>query len=152
MINEGIINITANGTEWIKDKASSTTTGTSREPSPFRTLWENGKLEIPLYSAIFLLSVLGNALVILTLARNSRMRTNTNVFLLNLAVSDLILAVLCMPFTLIGTLLRDFVFGEWMCRLVPFLQGKPKTLMNLRKSLWLFNSIEMHLERNFELG
>lgn len=88
-------------------------------------LWENGKLEIPLYSAIFFLAVVGNVSVILTLAKNRGMRTNTNVFLLNLAVSDLILAVLCMPFTLVGTLLRDFVFGEWMCKLVPFFQGKP---------------------------
>ncbi|XP_044749522.1 cholecystokinin receptor-like isoform X2 [Coccinella septempunctata] len=51
------------------------------------------------------------------------MRTITNLFLLNLAVSDLLLGVLCMPFTLIGALLRDFVFGEVMCKLVPFLQA-----------------------------
>lgn len=115
-------NDSINGTFWFD--GSSNTGSTSRELSTLRVLWENGKLEIPLYSIIFLLAVLGNVLVILTLARNSRMRTNTNVFLLNLAISDLILAVLCMPFTLIGTLLRDFVFGEWMCRLVPFFQGK----------------------------
>lgn len=100
---------------------------TRDDPCPQKTLdtlWENGKLEIPLYSVIFLLAVVGNILVILTLAKNSRMRTNTNVFLLNLAVSDLVLAVLCMPFTLVGTLLKDFVFGEFTCKLVPYLQGK----------------------------
>ena len=53
------------------------------------------------------------------------MRTITNLFLLNLAVSDLLLGVLCIPFTLIGTLLRHFVLGEVMCKLLPFLQGKP---------------------------
>lgn len=90
----------------------------------FHTLWKNGKWEIPLYSIIFLLAVVGNILVILTLVKNIRIRTNTNVFLLNLAISDLIVAVLCMPFTLIGTLLRDFVFGETMCKLVPFMQGE----------------------------
>jgi cholecystokinin A receptor len=52
------------------------------------------------------------------------MRTITNLFLLNLAVSDLLLGVLCIPFTLIGTLLRHFVFGEVMCKLLPFLQGE----------------------------
>ncbi|XP_050507684.1 cholecystokinin receptor type A-like [Diabrotica virgifera virgifera] len=50
------------------------------------------------------------------------MRTITNLFLLNLAISDLLLGVLCMPFTLIGALLRDFVFGSVMCKLLPFLQ------------------------------
>jgi len=39
---------------------------------------------IPLYSLIFLLSVVGNLLVIFTLAKNRRMVTVTNVFLLNL--------------------------------------------------------------------
>ncbi|CAG9820262.1 unnamed protein product [Phaedon cochleariae] len=58
------------------------------------------------------------------LVHNQRMRTITNLFLLNLAVSDLLLGVLCMPFTLIGALLRDFVFGEVMCKLLPFLQGE----------------------------
>lgn len=43
---------------------------------------------VPLYSIIFLLSFSGNLLVLLTLARNKRMRTVTNVYLLNL-VSDI---------------------------------------------------------------
>uniref|UniRef100_A0A1B6LSS3 Gastrin/cholecystokinin type B receptor n=1 Tax=Graphocephala atropunctata TaxID=36148 RepID=A0A1B6LSS3_9HEMI len=85
--------------------------------------WEVGKLQILLYSTIFLLAVVGNCLVILTLIFNQTMRTITNVFLLNLAVSDLLLGVLCMPFTLIGTILRDFVFGDFMCKLIPFLQA-----------------------------
>lgn len=83
-----------------------------------------GNIQIPLYAAILLLAVIGNSLVIMTLVQNRRMRTITNVFLLNLAVSDILLGVLCMPFTLIGTLLRDFVFGEIMCKFLPYLQGK----------------------------
>ena len=86
--------------------------------------WETGRFQIPLYTIIFLLAVVGNSLVILTLVQHQRMRTITNVFLLNLAVSDLMLGVLCMPFTLVGTILRDFVFGEVMCKLVPYLQGE----------------------------
>lgn len=82
-----------------------------------------GRIQIILYITILLLAIIGNALVILTLIQNRRMRTITNVFLLNLAVSDILLGVLCMPFTLIGTLLRDFVFGELMCKLLPYLQG-----------------------------
>lgn len=77
-----------------------------------------------LYSIIFLLATIGNSLVILTLVQNKRMRTITNLFLLNLAISDLFLGVFCMPFTLLGTLLRNFIFGEFMCKLLPYLQGK----------------------------
>lgn len=76
-----------------------------------------------LYSVIFLLAVIGNLLVILTLIQSRRMRTITNLFLLNLAISDLFLGVFCMPFTLVGWLLRDFIFGGLMCKLLPYLQG-----------------------------
>ena len=84
----------------------------------------SGEVRIPLYSLIFLLSVVGNTLVIVTLAQNRRMRTVTNVFLLNLSISDLLLAVFCMPFTLIPTLLRNFIFGKTMCVLIRYLQGE----------------------------
>lgn len=91
----------------------------SREPFD-----ASGEIRIPLYVIIFLLSVVGNILVILTLIQNRRMRTVTNVFLLNLSISDLLLAVFCMPFTLIPLFLRNFIFGEFMCVAIRYLQGK----------------------------
>lgn len=87
----------------------------------------SARFQIPFYTIILLLAIIGNILVISTLVQNRRMRTITNLFLLNLAVSDILLGVLCMPFTLVGTLLRDFVFGELMCKLIPYLQGKCET-------------------------
>lgn len=75
------------------------------------------------YSLIFLLAIIGNALVIITLGANRRMRSVTNMFLLNLAVSDLLLGVFCMPFTLVGVLLKQFIFGSLMCSLISYLQG-----------------------------
>ncbi|KAH8416764.1 hypothetical protein KR222_003279, partial [Zaprionus bogoriensis] len=78
---------------------------------------------IPCYSIILLCAVVGNLLVVLTLVQNRRMRTITNVFLLNLAISDILLGVLCMPVTLVGTLLRNFIFGEFLCKLIQFAQA-----------------------------
>ena len=104
--------------------------------------YEAGKVQIPLYSTIFLLAVIGNSLVILTLVQNKRMRTITNLFLLNLAVSDIFIGVFCMPFTLVGTLLRDFIFGEFMCKLLPYLQGDFKFIsMLLNNKLSRINHI-----------
>lgn len=103
------------------------TTITSSNNPPWVVWLSSGRVQIPLYATILLLAVIGNGLVILTLVQNRRMRTITNVFLLNLAVSDILLGVLCMPFTLIGSLLRDFVFGEIMCKFLPYLQGKYNT-------------------------
>ncbi|XP_054164525.1 cholecystokinin receptor type A-like [Oppia nitens] len=75
------------------------------------------------YSLIFLLAIVGNLLVIVTLAANRRMRSVTNRLLLNLAVSDLLLAVFCMPFTLMAVLFKQFIFGQLMCSLIPYLQA-----------------------------
>ncbi len=80
------------------------------------------KLILP-YSIIFFLAIIGNSLVIITLCANRGMRSVTNMFLLNLAVSDLLLGVFCMPFTLVGVLLKEFIFGPFMCRLISYLQG-----------------------------
>eukprot|EP00106_Octopus_bimaculoides_P013546 XP_014780988.1 PREDICTED: putative mediator of RNA polymerase II transcription subunit 24 [Octopus bimaculoides] len=79
-------------------------------------------IRIPFYIIIFILAVVGNSLVILTLVQNKRMRTVTNVFLLNLSISDLLLAVFCMPFTLIPTIMQDFIFGKTVCVLIRYLQ------------------------------
>ncbi|XP_048049089.1 cholecystokinin receptor isoform X4 [Megalobrama amblycephala] len=84
---------------------------------------EMDSLRILLYSLIFLLSVFGNLLIIVVLVVNKRMRTVTNSFLLSLAISDLMMAVVCMPFTLIPNLLEDFIFGAAMCKIVAYLMG-----------------------------
>lgn len=81
-------------------------------------------VRIILYSLIFLLSVLGNSLIIAVLVRNKRMRTVTNLFLLSLSASDLMVSVVCIPFTLIPNLMRDFVFGAGMCKLVMYFMGE----------------------------
>ncbi|XP_055842952.1 cholecystokinin receptor type A-like isoform X2 [Episyrphus balteatus] len=94
------------------------------DTSGMKASWlSGGEIQIPCYTIILLLSVVGNLLVISTLVQNRRMRTITNVFLLNLAISDILLGVLCMPVTLVGTLLRHFIFGEFLCKLIPFLQA-----------------------------
>ncbi|XP_029597158.1 cholecystokinin receptor-like [Salmo trutta] len=84
---------------------------------------EMDSVRILLYSLIFLLSVFGNILIIVVLTVNNRMRTVTNSFLLSLAVSDLMMAVFCMPFTLIPNMLEDFIFGAAMCKTVTYFMG-----------------------------
>jgi len=52
-----------------------------------------------------------------------RMRTETNYFIVSLASTDLMMAVLCVPFTFIANWLVDrWPFGTALCPVVPYLQ------------------------------
>ncbi|CAL8390464.1 unnamed protein product [Gadus morhua 'NCC'] len=107
----------------VLDSTNGTCGNRSGVSPPQRQRGEDHTLRILLYSLIFLLSVLGNLLIIVVLAVNKRMRTVTNTFLLSLALSDLMMALFCMPFNLIPSLLKDFIFGAAMCKIVAYLMG-----------------------------
>ncbi|XP_062239690.1 cholecystokinin receptor type A [Platichthys flesus] len=110
-----------------------------QEPSP-EPQDINQTVRIFLYSLIFLLSVVGNSLIVAVLVRNRRMRTVTNLFLLSLSISDLMVSLVCIPFTLIPNLMRDFVFGAGMCKLVMYFMG-------VSVSVSTFNLVAISLER-----
>lgn len=75
------------------------------------------------YANIFVLGVFGNVLVCYVVARNRQMQTVTNLFITNLALSDVLLCVLAVPFTPLYTFLGGWVFGKTLCHLVPYAQG-----------------------------
>ena len=56
---------------------------------------------VALYAVIVVMSVIGNFMVIWTIARNRHMRTVTNYYILNLAVADFLVALVVMPLKLI---------------------------------------------------
>ncbi|XP_065568696.1 cholecystokinin receptor type A-like isoform X2 [Artemia franciscana] len=61
-----------------------------------------------------------------------------------MATADILLGVFCMPFTLIGQMLRNFIFGYIMCKLVPYFQA-----VSVSVSVWTLVSIS--LERYFAI-
>ena len=78
---------------------------------------------IALYALTFAVGIVGNALVIYIFARNKHMRTVTNSFLVNLAVCDLLVVCLCMPFSVAMEAYDNWIYGNVMCKLVNFSQG-----------------------------
>ncbi|KAI9524510.1 Neuropeptide Y receptor type 2 [Dissostichus eleginoides] len=74
------------------------------------------------YSTIIVLGVLGNSLVIYVIYRFKTLRTVTNFFIANLAVADLLVNTLCLPFTLVYTLQGEWKFGGALCFLLPYAQ------------------------------
>lgn len=57
------------------------------------------------YLLIFLLCMVGNMLVCLIVIENRHMRTVINLFIFNLAISDLLVGIFCIPITLVDNLI-----------------------------------------------
>ena len=76
-----------------------------------------------MYSTITLVAVGGNLIVCYIVIAYQKMRTVTNFFIVNLACADLLVAVLCIPFTFIANLLMEFwPFGPIMCPVINYAQ------------------------------
>lgn len=67
--------------------------------------------------------VLVVALVVYIVAARRAMQSITNIFIANLAVSDVIMCLLAVPFTPISGLLQSWPFGEALCHIVPMTMG-----------------------------
>ncbi|KAI9548055.1 hypothetical protein NQZ68_013074 [Dissostichus eleginoides] len=74
-----------------------------------------------LYSLIFLLGVAGNGLMITILLRRWRRLRITEIYLLHLALSDLML-LLTFPFDIVENA-AGWLFGEFLCRLMGLVQN-----------------------------
>jgi len=79
---------------------------------------------ISLYVIIFVLGVAGNSLVVYIVTARRTMQSITNIFIANLAVSDVIMCLLAVPFTPISGLLQSWPFGEALCHLVPMTMSR----------------------------
>ncbi|XP_053113020.1 neuropeptide FF receptor 2 [Hemicordylus capensis] len=75
------------------------------------------------YLLIFLLCMIGNGVVCFIVLRSKHMRTVTNLFILNLAVSDLLVGIFCMPTTLLDNIISGWPFGNMVCKMNGMVQG-----------------------------
>ena len=78
---------------------------------------------IGLYAITCLIGLVGNVMVLYVFARNRHMRTPTNAFLGNLAVCDLMVVCMCMPFAIAIEVYYNWIYGDIMCKVVNFVQG-----------------------------
>uniref|UniRef100_A0A6J0U0W1 G-protein coupled receptor 54-like isoform X1 n=1 Tax=Pogona vitticeps TaxID=103695 RepID=A0A6J0U0W1_9SAUR len=74
------------------------------------------------YALIMLLGLAGNSLVIYVIGKHRQMRTATNFYIANLATTDIIFLICCVPFTATLYPLPSWVFGDFMCKFVNYLQ------------------------------
>lgn len=72
------------------------------------------------YGVLCVIAIFGNVLVCYVILKNKRLHTATNFFIANLAVSDLLVTFINVPFNIARSLLYDWPFGEVPCHLVNY--------------------------------
>lgn len=77
---------------------------------------------ITLYSITSLLALIGNLAVIIVELFGSESAPNIRKYLINLAVSDIILGVLCVPFTYTDFMLGRWIFSHFLCPTAQYFQ------------------------------
>lgn len=77
---------------------------------------------IGMHSVVFAIGLIGNALVCMAVYRNHSMRTVTNYFIVNLAVADLLVLLICLPPTVLWDVTETWFLGLRLCKTVPYLQ------------------------------
>lgn len=76
-----------------------------------------------LYILTILLSIGGNVIVVYVVFALQRLRSVTNFFIVNLSCSDIVVAALCIPFTLFSDLIYYYwPFGSFLCHFVLYFQ------------------------------
>ena len=80
---------------------------------------------IIIYCVLILIGTAGNLLVVVAVVRNPSMRTARNIFIINLAISDLVLCLVTAPLTLVEIITQYWPLGNtpFLCKLVGVLQA-----------------------------
>ncbi|XP_078521984.1 neuropeptide Y receptor type 1-like [Lissotriton helveticus] len=74
------------------------------------------------YSAVIAVGLIGNVGLVFVIVRHKEMRNVTNIFIANLSCSDILMCLVCLPVTVIYTLMNRWILGEALCKITPFVQ------------------------------
>ncbi|MCL4162490.1 UNVERIFIED_CONTAM: hypothetical protein GTU68_006884, partial [Idotea baltica] len=75
------------------------------------------------YGIIFTIGLIGNLLVVFIVIRNPNMRTITNIFITNLAISDILMCLVAIPFTPYALYMENWTLSSSLCKILPMTMG-----------------------------
>ena len=77
---------------------------------------------IAAYAVVFVIGLVGNFLVCFAVWRNRSMRTITNYFIVNLAIADFLVVLICLPPTVLEDIYQTWYMERIGCKVVKYLQ------------------------------
>ncbi|KAH3853658.1 neuropeptide Y receptor type 6-like [Dreissena polymorpha] len=80
---------------------------------------------IVIYSIVIFIGFLENLVIVCILIRKNHLQNPTNIFILCLAVSDILLCLFNLPFQLHYQLTNQWVFGKTLCKVIMATYGVP---------------------------
>ncbi|XP_066495835.1 neuropeptide Y receptor type 4-2-like [Tiliqua scincoides] len=101
----------------------------------------NGTFLIIAYSTVIAVGLIGNLCLVCVIVQQKEMRNVTNIFIANLSCSDILMSLVCMPVTVIYTLMDRWILGEVLCKASPFVQCVSVTVS-------IFSLVWIALERH----
>ena len=75
---------------------------------------------ILIYGAVTVATVYGNASVLWIVTTTKSLRNVNNILIANLAVSDIVIGVICIPFQFHAALVQRWDLPQFMCKVCPF--------------------------------
>ncbi|KAL3094973.1 hypothetical protein niasHS_006324 [Heterodera schachtii] len=78
---------------------------------------------VAIFAILMAVGVCGNCLVVYVVSRNRHMWTSMNLFLTNLALSDLLVLIFCLPPTVINDITKTFWLSAEFCKAMLFIQN-----------------------------
>lgn len=105
----------------MENNTSDSTTSAFQSSGEMDPTWI-GILEAAILFFIMLVAIIGNFLVIAVVYRRRELRrTETHIFIVNLSLTDIFVALLCMPFSMITAVTQKWIFSNALCQLNGFL-------------------------------
>ncbi|KAL5287693.1 NPFFR2.2 family protein [Megaselia abdita] len=90
---------------------------------------------ISCHSVVFVTGLVGNALVCIAVYTNYSMRTVTNIYIVNLAIADFLVILVCLPPSVLWDVTNTWFFGNTLCKFITYFQNVSVTVAVLTLTL-----------------
>jgi hypothetical protein len=114
--------------------------------------WFIKYVQSPVYAILFTFGATVNVIILIIIVCNKEMHTVPNIYILNLAISDLIFVIINLPLAQADMMSDEWQYGEFLCKFFAFscsfslgLSPYSVTLLSIQRYKLTVNPIQIHV-------